>query len=68
MTGVSAFAPYIQQSYTIGAYAGNEAGEWRRTFAALPATENGLTVDDAGASGAVPLRSKLTVLQLKLLR
>lgn len=60
MTGVSAFLPYTANNYFIGDYAGNEAGDWRRTFAALPSGENGLPTDDAGASGAVPLRSKLS--------
>ena len=56
----SAFAP-TAQNYSVGDYAGNEnSREWRRTFAALPAVENGLLVDDPAASGAVPLRSKLT--------
>ena len=32
----------------------------RRTFSAMPAGENGLATDDPAASGAVPLRSKLT--------
>ena len=59
MTGVSAFAN-TPQSYPIGSYAGNESGDWRRTFARLPAGENGKPTDDAGASGTVPLRSKLS--------
>ena len=54
----SAFAS-TAQNYSIGDYAGNEnSREWRRTFAALPAGENGLPTDDPAASGAVPLRSK----------
>lgn len=54
----SAFASSAQ-SYSAGDYAGNEnSREWRRTFAALPAGENGLPNDDPAASGAVPLRSK----------
>jgi hypothetical protein len=47
------------QSYAVGDYAGAEASDWRRTMAALPAGENGKPTNDAGASGAVPLRSKL---------
>lgn len=56
----SAFAT-TPQSYAVGDYLGNEiTKEWRRTFSALPATENGLPTNDPAASGAVPLRSKLT--------
>lgn len=58
-SGVSAYAS-TPQSYVVGDYAGSEASDWRRTFAALPAGENGKAVDDPGASGAVPLRSKLS--------
>jgi len=44
----------------VGDYIGQEQSrEWRRTFAALPAGENGLAIDDPCASGSVPLRSKL---------
>lgn len=60
-TGVSAFYPYVANSYAVGDYAGSyEAGEWRRVFSALPAGENGLSTDDPAASGAVPLRSRLS--------
>lgn len=46
------------ENYPAGSYVGNDARDWRRTFAALPATENGKAIPDAAASGAVPLRSK----------
>lgn len=56
----SAFAP-TPQNYSVGDYAGNEnSREWRRTFSALIAGENGLPRNDNAASGAVPLRSKLS--------
>ena len=51
----------VAQSYDVGDYVGQEStSEWRRVFAALPAGENGKAVDDPGAGGTVPLRSRLT--------
>jgi len=56
----SAFAA-TPQNYSVGDYAGNEnSREWRRTFSALIAGDNGLPTNDNAASGAVPLRSKLS--------
>jgi len=53
--GVSATA----QDYAIGDYAGAGTGQdWRRTFSALPAGENGLPTNDPAAANTVPLRSK----------
>ena len=51
----------VAQSYAVGDYVGQEStSEWRRTFAALPAGENGKPTPDPAANGTVPLRSKLT--------
>jgi hypothetical protein len=49
------------QNYVAGDIAGQSTSpDWRRTFSALPAGENGLPDNDRAAGGAVPLRSKLS--------
>jgi len=67
LSGVTWYGPVnsafssTAQNYVVGDIVGNEAQcEWRRTFSALPAGENGKPVDDPAAAGAVPLRSRLT--------